>query len=524
MAMNTSKTYEVRTRFSLNLGEGPKATSLNVAPGEKLQFDGATVTVRGISGVAPTLVAVIRLGWVREVASSTVEVGDAPELDAPAAVPAQSTKVQDNHAQSGDLAAQAGRRTISSEEYGREVASSRIARAGQASANNSSVITSTTSAQQRRAVVPHEAQVRTASSTQAPAAPREVQYMQPATRARRSIEVQDHDEVTVGGRVRATSTQNSNLLTGNNDAGANDSEIGSASRSARKATISRGPIEKQEVSGVIKGRRATPLQFADDMTKVSAMQASSDPAPIQTSSDPVVGRVRKTDAITSSGGEMTASVTVSAQGEMTVPAVTFASSGPDIVIGKTASISAENDPLYDPANYLGLAESTIGEQPAQVIESSSPEAGSKDVAPDDLEFGDTTTLGASREMLDHEGKVVKLATKGTTVLDDTDTAAAAEEDYTNLNDGVEAGPANISSVTKDEVVPSNYLDTLKVGGMLWAKSPHTAKIAYILGKKGPKGYTGGCENASILLLIGAQAGLPKSVLDAVANRKKELKM
>lgn len=375
--------------------------------------------------------------------------------------------------------------------------------------------------------MPHEAQVKVASATQQPSAPREVQYMQPATRVRRQVEVQDSEEVSVGsGRSRATSTQSANLLTGSDSTGTSDAEVGTASRSAKKATISKGPIEKQEVAGVIKGRRATPLNFADDMTKVSAMQASSDPSPIHSGEDPLVGKVRKTAATTSNGGEVTVGVTVSSQGDMTVPVATTSASGPDIIMPKAAVISADNDPLYDPANYLGLADSAKAPPAARVVESSAPEAtipGANTDSVDGLDFGEQNTLGAEREMVDHEGKVVKIAAKATTVLDDADTASASEEDYSNMNDGLEAGTTGFAAPPSDEVVPSDYLDTLKVGGLLWAKSPHTAKIAFIKGKKTAKGYTGGCMNLSILRLIASQSGLPKSVTDSVAERLAELK-
>lgn len=510
---SANKTYEVRTRFSLNLGDGAKSLSLNVAPGEKLQFDGVTVSIRGVSGIAPTMVAVIRLGWVREVASDvsdTAGTESAKQEESPSSVftPQSQPSAQ---------ATSTTRRTVSSEEYGREVQSSRIARAGQASSNNSSVITSSTSAQQRRAVVPHEAQVRVASSPQQ-ATPREVQYIQPATRPRRAVEVYDHDEVQTGvARSRATSTQNANLLTGSDSTGVDDSEIGLAGRSSRKSTISRGPIEKQEVSGVIKGRRATPLSFSDDMTKVSASQASSDPAPIHSGDDLVVGSVRKTEATTSNGGEMTITTQVSAQGDLVVPVATTSPQGPDIIIGKVASVSSQEDDLYDPANYLGLADAAKQTPVTRVVESSSPEVS------DQIEFGTEGTLGAERTMLDHEGKEVKVSSKGTTVLGDTDVAAAAEEDYSNLNDGLEKSQQPINALPSDAVVPADYLDTLKVGGMLWAKSPHTAKIAYIKGKKSGKEYTGGCTNLSVLRLISAQSGLPKSVLDAASERIAELR-
>lgn len=512
---SANKTYEVRTRFSLNLGDGAKSLSLNVAPGEKLQFDGVTVSIRGVSGIAPTMVAVIRLGWVREVASDvsdTAGTESAKQEESPSSVFTPQSQPSTQATSTSTT-----RRTVSSEEYGREVQSSRIARAGQASSNNSSVITSSTSAQQRRAVVPHEAQVRVASSSQQ-ATPREVQYIQPATRPRRAVEVYDHDEVQTGvARSRATSTQNANLLTGSDSTGVDDSEIGLSGRSGRKSTISRGPVEKQEVSGVIKGRRATPLSFSDDMTKVSASQASSDPAPIHSGDDMVVGSVRKTEATTSNGGEMTVTTQVSAQGDIVVPAATTSAQGPDIIISKVAAVTSPEDDLYDPANYLDLAEAPKQPPVTRIVESSSPETA------DQIEFGTEDTLGAERTMLDHEGKEVKVTSKGTTVLGDTDAAAAAEEDYSNLNDGLEKSQQPVDALPSDAVVPADYLDTLKVGGMLWAKSPHTAKIAYIKGKKSGKGYTGGCTNLSVLRLISAQSGLPKSVLDAAAERVAELR-
>ena len=577
-SVNTAKSYLAIEKFALNMGEGASKQSFNVSPGDVLQFDGVNVIVGGMKGPAPTLRTVISFGWIQEIIPGTSQKSAAKGPKAALQIPQQ--KAPTAHSSQPSEAQQTTRRTISTEEYGKEVGSVR----GQRPSESTSTVTSSTTEPSRRtrSVVSEEEKsvsaVRAmtgaaspgkaeslglmnkvaASAQKEPSAP--AQYVQPQTRQRRSVVEDDAVGVDTGRLRRATATQNDTEISGNNNAGQTDEELSPATSAAtakkgRGATALAGSADRrqvvsdqQSVDMVIRSRRATPTQFMDDMTTVSNVQASSDPAALNKDVpiiDGVVASTRKIREHSSESG-FTSKVTVGSSGDMVVPKATTSSTDTAVIMGKTASVSASDSSIYDPSNYLGLGtkKDTNVFQPivANSVPSQAKKAATKPIAAKpapaagvkaletsadlDMDFGDEDTTNKGVPMVhDHKGNLVpaRKASINRAVLPDED---IVEDDFSSLNDGAEndAPSQSSTSVGDDVVVGTDFLDTLTMGGVPWAKMPHTAKIQYIAGKRVGKRMVGGCNNLSILKLIKEQKGLPPSVLQAAVQRLGELKV
>lgn len=566
---NPVKTYLVKEKFALNLGEGANKQSFNVAPGDELQFDGLNVVYKGIKGLATSLRTVITFGWIVEITSKETPAAKpsakkAAVVTPPPTPPQPPKQVDPSYAGS--------RRTVSSDEYGKEVKNVRNASTIEPA---STVVSSTAGATRRTVISEEEKEVKavratsgaptparaaemakTAAAAPAQAAAKPVQYMQPNSRVRRAVVQHDEEEVALAGSRRATPTQYTNEVLANNSAGATDEEIvspefanqGKKGRGATSRVASASQAtESQAPSMVIKSRRAAaaPINNSADMTKVSnadILALEKGPvamAPQVDSGEGVVVASTRSVRVHSSEAGMTASVTVSGSGTVSVPKAQSSSTDTGVIMSKTATVSSSDSSIYDPANYLGLAKrqdagftpmgasktaSVAVEAPAAVVEEAPVAAAEEE--PLDLDFGDGTPVVAEPEMvLDHNGKLVP-GRKAPTTFQSVSDEDVKEEDYSKLNE--EAAPAgepasSTTVIASNEVVPANFLETLIVGGLPWSKLPYQAKIQYINGKRVGNRMVGGCNNLSILKLISGQRGLPPSVTGAANERIAALK-
>ena len=579
-SINPAKSYLVKEKFALNLGEGANKRSFNVSPGDIIVFDGLNVIYGGIKGEAPSLRTVISFGWIQEIVEQAVQPAgkssakkSAAQVIVPPPVPPAPKPVDPSWAGS--------RRSVSSDEYGKEV---KTVRGTAATENPATVVSSSTGSTRNRAIISEEeksvkavravsgaptparaaemaktasAQPQAQSAAQPQQEQRQVQYMQPPTRVKRVVVENDEQTVAFAGSRRATPTQYVNEVSARNGAGTTDEEFvseefaragkkgrGATSRAASAAGSQ--AIESQAPAAVIKTRRASAAPIDGgfvDMTKVSNADIQAiekGPVvvsrPIESDEGVVVASTRNVKSYSSEAG-FTSKVTVSGSGSMTVPKATTSSSGADVIMSKTASVSASDSSLYDPANYLGLkstgaegfspigvATSAKTASTAQPAQQAAPEA--QEGQPSDIEFGEEGTGAPEIPMvLDHNGKLVPAA-KAPTRFQSVGDTDVKEEDYSHLND--EAAPAGepavgSTAVASNEVVAPDFLETMQVGGVPWSKLPYQAKIQYINGKRVGNRMVGGCNNLSILSLIIGQKGLPPSVVQAATQRLGALK-
>jgi hypothetical protein len=565
-SVNEAKTYIVREKFALNMGEGQSKHSQNVSVGDRLKFDGITVEVGGLRGPAATLRSAITMGWLVEETSAT-------PTPAAQAVPGQLPPT----AQASQPAmAQHTRRALATDDYSREVSSTRSSKP---SDNPSTVVTSSTETTRRgRATISEEENsvraVRASTGAASPGkaaelglmgkvasepAPQPVQqqqYMQPPSRSRRSVVTDDATAVETGRALRATAAVNNAEISSKSNAGSTDAELAPATsapgvRKKGSTSLSNdgAPVEHQAVQAVISTRRATSaVNTVDDISKVSEREANDYPqgrvAPMP-EAQPVVASIRSARSSVTQEAGITSSVSVGAPGVMEVPTAKSSASDTGIIMAKTASVQSSDNSIYDPTNYLGLA----GQQPGQVfkpvVASNVPSAAKKPIAKqaatqpaaevqapvssnpvtadaaeeEVVDFGTENTVNKDIPMvLDHNGKLVpaRKASIARTEIPETD---VKEEDYSHMNEGLQDNsPSKNTKVGDNDVVPANFLDTFMLGGMLWAKVPHTAKIQFISGKRVGKKMVGGCNNLSILRLIKGQKGLQPSVLEAARER------
>lgn len=574
-SLNPNKAYVVKEKFALNMGEGSTRQSFNVSVGDILYFDGINVTVGGLKGPAASLKTVISLGWLVEVKNPAAAKASAKAAPAKAALQPPPYLAPTAAASQGISPEQRSRRTVSAEEYGKEVSA---VRGNKPSDNSNTVMSSTSeSARKGRSLVSEEEKSVSAvravtgaaspgkaealgltKKASAPAAEKPVNYIQPGGRQKREVVTDDSQQVDTGRSSRATVAQSTVEINASNSAGEQDIELAPATTLAKKgkgatsrASVSGREItsDQQEVGAVISTRRATAAQNSADMTKVSDAEAKSEPPPMRTASisdgeGQVVAGTRKIREQPSEAG-FTSKVSVGPSGDMVVPKATTSATDTAIIMGKTASVSSSDGDIYDPSNYLGLgkksdvfqpivADAPVKKAPVTKKIASAPKKEApapKVVAPaveeqpvDDLVFDDGQEAPEIPMVLDHNGKLVpaRKDIKERVVLPDQD---VQEEDYSDLNAGLEEQPTSAGAqvVPANEVVPKDYLETLVVGGFPWAKTPHTAKIQYILGKRVGKKTVGGCNNLSILKLIKEQKGLPPSVLQAADQRLEILK-
>jgi hypothetical protein len=289
--------------------------------------------------------------------------------------------------------------------------------------------------------------------------------------------VRQTNELQRTGRVSSTSTATASRPV---VASATRERDGNGGRSTRnKAGDQAKDAGDQSPSAIYKGRRATPAINFNQIKDRGADEKALTPRPIRsqaeivdlTSSSDINGGVvvaatRSVKASRESAGGIVTTTTVGGNSGIANPKATVSSANNDsIIMSKKATVIPMDNDIYDPDNFLELEESHVEKKNVSVID---PDSG-------DIEEEDYSNLNAD-------------------ILNDPELSAA-----------IKGKPPEVPETVE---VPDNYLSTVMVGGLPWAKGTINSRTKFI----------NETRNLSILALIAKDTTLQPSVRKTVLAR------